>query len=40
MVEIKIEQLKCLRCGHKWTPRTEDVRQCPKCKSAFWDKKK
>lgn len=29
--------LKCLRCGHKWKPRGEAVRICPKCKSAWWD---
>jgi len=32
------EKLKCLRCGHTWIPRQEDVRICPRCKSALWDK--
>lgn len=27
----------CLRCGHRWAPRTENVKICPKCKSASWD---
>src|SRR5678815_4164324 len=27
----------CLRCGHRWIPRTLDVRQCPKCQSVRWD---
>jgi len=40
MVKIKLPVLECKRCGHKWTPKKEDVRQCPKCKSAFWDKEK
>jgi predicted Zn-ribbon and HTH transcriptional regulator len=38
MVELKLAFLQCKRCGHKWIPRKEDIRQCPKCKSAFWDK--
>jgi len=37
---IKQEKLECKRCGHKWIPRAEDVRICPKCKSAWWDKEK
>ena len=37
---IELKELKCLRCEHKWIPRKTDVRICPKCKSAFWDKKK
>jgi len=40
--------LECLRCGHKWTPRSKDktekstieVRICPKCKSPYWDREK
>lgn len=31
------EKIKCLQCGHEWLPRTDDVRQCPKCQSKFWD---
>lgn len=37
-MKIKIPTLHCKRCGHNWTPRKDDVRQCPKCKSASWDK--
>ena len=36
-METKITQLKCLRCSHTWTPRTAVVRQCPSCKSAWFD---
>ena len=36
----KTNDLTCLRCGHVWTPKTDDVRICPKCKSARWDTKK
>jgi Zn finger protein HypA/HybF involved in hydrogenase expression len=34
---MKLKELKCLRCGKKWLPRTEDVRICPRCKSAWWN---
>jgi predicted Zn-ribbon and HTH transcriptional regulator len=33
-------KLRCLRCGHFWTPRIAEVTKCPKCKSALWDKPK
>ncbi len=30
--------LTCLRCGHTWLPRSDDVGQCPCCHSVRWDK--
>jgi len=32
----------CKRCGHSWNPYKPEgeIRQCPKCKSAWWDKEK
>lgn len=39
-MKTKIKKLNCLRCGHKWIPRKEDVRMCPKCKSPYFDQKK
>ncbi len=39
-MEIKITKLECKRCGHKWIPKKEEIRQCPKCKSSWWDKKR
>ncbi len=30
-------KLECGRCGHRWLPRTADVRICPRCKTARWD---
>jgi len=39
-MKINIIKLKCNKCGHIWAPKIEDVRQCPKCKSASWDKEK
>ena len=37
VVKVKITKLKCLRCGKVWRPTKEDVRQCPYCKTAYWD---
>ena len=38
MATVKIANLHCQRCGWGWTPRQADVRICPHCKSASWDK--
>ncbi len=37
-MKIKLTKLVCKKCGHSWIPKVEEVRQCPKCKSAWWDK--
>jgi len=37
-MKIKIKELDCKQCGHKWIPRSGDVRMCPKCKSVNWDR--
>jgi Zn finger protein HypA/HybF involved in hydrogenase expression len=29
--------VKCKRCNYEWYPRKDEVRTCPKCKSAWWD---
>ena len=39
-MKINIQKLKCKRCGHEWIPKKEEIRQCPKCKSSWWDKEK
>lgn len=33
------KEYKCLRCGHKWFPRTplKKPRLCPSCKSKYWE---
>jgi len=36
-MKIEMDKIKCLRCGHKWYPRTPEVRICPKCKSPYFD---
>jgi len=40
IIEVHVHKLNCFRCGHKWIPRKEDVRLCPKCKSAYFDRPK
>jgi len=35
--EMVLTRLRCKRCGHRWIPRIEIVRICPRCKSARWD---
>jgi Zn finger protein HypA/HybF involved in hydrogenase expression len=39
-MKIALVKLKCLRCGHKWNPRKEEILICPKCKSPYWKRKK
>ena len=34
----KVKILECLRCGHEWIPRGKKPKQCPKCRSPYWDK--
>jgi DNA-directed RNA polymerase subunit RPC12/RpoP len=29
---------KCGRCGYEWLRRKERPKQCPDCKSPYWDK--
>lgn len=35
--KMGLKPKKCLRCGREWTPRKTEVRQCPYCKSAYFD---
>jgi len=39
-MKIKLNQLVCKQCGHKWIPRASDIRMCPKCKSVYWDRER
>jgi len=36
-MKIEINKISCKRCKHEWTPRKEEVKVCPKCKSPYWD---
>lgn len=39
--EYTLPSLRCLRCGHTWTPRTSQrPGVCPKCKHRRWDEPK
>ena len=36
-----MKELKCLRCSHKWYPRTPKIpKLCPSCKSKYWQEKR
>jgi len=44
---IKINKIKCKRCGWSWQPRAHqndegqiEIRQCAKCHSAYFDVEK
>ena len=39
-MKVKLMKVHCLRCGHEWHPRYEEVRICPKCKSSNFDRPK
>jgi len=35
---ISTRKLICLRCGHRWVPRKDEVRVCPRCHNPYWDR--
>lgn len=35
-MNIKLNYLKCGKCGHEWLPRTKKVVVCPRCHSYKW----
>jgi len=39
-MKIKLQKLKCKRCGYSWIPRKDEVRLCPRCRSPYWDREK
>lgn len=38
MMKIKIQKIRCKRCGHHWVPRVSNVRLCPNCFSPYWNR--
>ena len=34
---ISVPELACKRCGHVWTPRSDNPQMCPRCKSYKWN---
>lgn len=39
-MKVKLKELQCKQCGHKWTPRVSEIRMCPSCKSIYWDRER
>jgi len=37
MGNVELNKTECKRCGYKWLPRQLEVRQCPSCRSCWWD---
>jgi Zn finger protein HypA/HybF involved in hydrogenase expression len=37
-MKVKVSEIICKRCGHKWHPRKCEVVVCPKCHSPYWNK--
>ena len=37
---VKVKKTECLRCGHKWWPRTAKPKECPACKSYKYENPK
>lgn len=35
---IKLPVARCKHCSNEWVPRTNTPKQCPKCKSPYWNK--
>jgi hypothetical protein len=33
-------QLVCNRCGHRWVMRTIEPKQCPACRSPYWNQER
>ena len=39
-MEIKLQKLKCTKCGWEWIPRKPKVYVCPKCHCYTWAKER
>jgi ribosomal protein L37E len=38
-MQIRLPTLECLRCGHKWHPKKEEMpERCGFCKTPYWRK--
>ena len=43
ITEKVITICQCIRCGHEWQPRQlnlKNVKQCPHCRTIYWDEAK
>ena len=34
---VPLHKLMCLKCGHSWFPRTPEVKQCPNCRTTYFN---
>jgi len=34
---VELPTVTCLKCGHTWVPRKNEIHSCPKCGSVRWD---
>jgi predicted Zn-ribbon and HTH transcriptional regulator len=37
---VKVVEMECLQCGHKWTARKKEPACCPRCKRYNWNEEK
>lgn len=37
---MKLIEYVCKRCGWRWFPRKEAVKQCPGCRTKLWNKER
>ena len=37
---MKLTEYVCKRCGWRWFPRKEKVKQCPGCRTKLWNKER
>ena len=38
-IAITVYGWRCLRCGHEWVPRGEELpKVCASCNSPYWDR--
>lgn len=38
--QMKLMEYVCKRCGWRWFPRKEAVKQCPGCRTKLWNKER
>lgn len=38
IIKQELPEIECQKCGYIWTPRKENPKSCPECKSRDWKK--
>ncbi len=36
-MEINLQKVNCVKCGHEWIPRVKKPAKCPRCHTYDWD---